>query len=57
LRYHRTPDAQARDRRRDQAHTAAGLTPVRFTHAQIRFEADHVEAILATVARRLRGTS
>jgi len=57
LRYHRTPDAQAKDRRRDQTHTAAGLTPVRFTHAQICFEADHVEAILATVARRLRGTS
>lgn len=57
LRYHRTPDAQAKDRRRDQTHTAAGLTPVRFTHAQIRFEADHVEAILATIARRLRGTS
>ena len=38
LRYHRTPAQQARDRLRDQSHTAAGLTPLRFTHAQIRFE-------------------
>ena len=29
LRYHRTPAQQSRDRRRDQAHTAAGLTPLR----------------------------
>src|SRR5256885_671482 len=27
LRYHRTPAQQAKDRRRDQTHTAAGLTP------------------------------
>ncbi len=32
LRYHRTPAQQAADRRRDQAHAAAGLTPLRFTH-------------------------
>ena len=31
LRYHRTPAQQARDRVRDQAHAAAGLTPLRFT--------------------------
>jgi very-short-patch-repair endonuclease len=54
LRYHRTPARQARDRLRDQAHAAAGLTPLRFTHAQIRFEAEHVERTLLTVARRLR---
>ena len=30
LRYHRTPSAQARDARRDQAHTAAGFTRLRF---------------------------
>ena len=42
LRYHRTPAQQARDRLRDQAHTAAGLTPLRFTHAQVRFEPGHV---------------
>ncbi len=38
LRYHRTPAQQARDRVRDQAHTAAGLTPLRFTRAQVVFE-------------------
>ena len=40
LRYHRTPAQQARDRERDQAHTAAGRTPLRFTHAQVRYEPD-----------------
>lgn len=53
LRYHRTPAEQARDRLRDQAHAAAGLTPLRFTHAQVAFEPRHVEATLAAVARRL----
>lgn len=53
LRYHRTPAQQARDRLRDQTHTAAGLTPLRFTRAQVRFEPDHVRAILAAVAHRL----
>src|SRR5919109_4675237 len=42
LRYHRTPAQQARDRVRDQIHFAAGLTPLRFTHAQVRFEPDYV---------------
>src|SRR3954466_10694577 len=53
LRYHRTPGQQAKDRRRDQAHTAAGLTPLRFTHAQVAHEPDHVRATLAAVAARL----
>ena len=53
LRYHRTPAQQARDRLRDQAHTAAGLTSLRFTHAQIRFEPGHVQRTLNLVARRL----
>jgi very-short-patch-repair endonuclease len=52
LRYHRTPAAQARDRLRDQAHAAAGLTTLRFTHAQVCYEPDHVRRTLATVARR-----
>ncbi|MQA73176.1 MAG: DUF559 domain-containing protein [Solirubrobacterales bacterium] len=51
LRYHRTPADQARDRQRDQAHTAAGLTSLRFTHAQIRYEPAYVEATLARVGR------
>ena len=54
LRYHRTPAAQARDRVRDQTHTAAGLTPLRFTRAQVWFEPAYVQAVLQMVARRLR---
>jgi hypothetical protein len=53
LRYHRTAAAQARDSIRDQTHTARGLTALRFTHAQVRFEPDHVCEVLARVARRL----
>ena len=44
LRYHRTPAQQAADRVRDQAHTAAGLTPLRFTHDQVRFDPGYVRA-------------
>jgi very-short-patch-repair endonuclease len=54
LRYHRTPSQQARDRVRDQAHMRAGLTPLRFTHAQIRYEQAHVVAVLVEVSQRLR---
>ena len=54
LRYHRTPAQQARDRVRDQAHAAAGLTPLRFKRAQVVFEPDLVEATLSLVACRLR---
>ena len=54
LTYHRTPAQQATDRRRDQAHTAAGMTPLRFTHGQVRYEPDYVVKVLTDVARRLR---
>jgi hypothetical protein len=54
LRYHRTPAQQARDRRRDHAHAAGGLTALRFTHAQVTFESSHVRATLAAVVRNLR---
>lgn len=50
LRYHRTPAQQARDRLRDQVHASAGLTPLRFTHSQVYFDAGHVQATLAAVA-------
>jgi hypothetical protein len=53
LRYHRTAAAQGRASVRDQTHTARGLTTLRFTHAQVRFESDHVCEVLARVARRL----
>jgi very-short-patch-repair endonuclease len=49
-RYHRTASQQTRDRLRDQTHLAAGLTPLRFTHAQIAFDPDHVVRTLVGVA-------
>lgn len=55
LRYHRTPIQQARDRRRDQAHLTAGLTPLRFTHRQVFHEPDLVKRTLAAIGRQLRG--
>jgi very-short-patch-repair endonuclease len=55
LRYHRTPSQQARDRLRDQAHSAAGIVPLRFTHWQVRHERQHVETTLAAVAQRAAG--
>ncbi|HWA55047.1 MAG TPA: type IV toxin-antitoxin system AbiEi family antitoxin domain-containing protein [Solirubrobacterales bacterium] len=53
LTYHRTPAQQARDRLRDQAHLAAGLTPLRFTHAQVRYEAGYVAETLISLVSRL----
>src|SRR5687768_13437778 len=35
LRHHRTPAQQSLDRRREHVHAAAGLTTLRFTHAQV----------------------
>ncbi len=57
LRYHRTPAQQARDQIRDQAHLVAGFTPLRFTHGQVRYEADYVRSTLRAVARRLEAES
>jgi very-short-patch-repair endonuclease len=53
LRYHRTAAQQTADARRDQAHTAAGLTPLRFSHAQITYAPDEVEETLRAVQQRL----
>jgi very-short-patch-repair endonuclease len=53
LRYHRTAQQQTRDRVRDQVHTAAGLTVLRFTRAQVRFDRARVAQTLAAVASRL----
>lgn len=57
LRYHRTPSQQARDRLRDQMHAGAGLTTLRFTHAQVSFERAHVRTTLRAVAARLAAQS
>jgi hypothetical protein len=53
-RYHRTPSAQTRDALRFQTHTAAGLTPLRFSHHQVKYEPDHVQRILTKTAANLR---
>ena len=53
-RYHRTPSAQTRDALRFQTHTAAGLTPLRFSHWQVKYEPRHVLNILSRTAANLR---
>jgi very-short-patch-repair endonuclease len=53
LTYHRTASQQATDRLRDQAQAAAGLTVLRFTAFQVRFEPERTTAVLTTVASRL----
>src|SRR3954447_1910555 len=55
-RYHRTPSAQTRDALRFQTHTAAGLTPLRFSHWQVKYEPRHVLNILSRTATHLRGS-
>lgn len=50
LRYHRTASQQTKDQVRDQAHIAAGLIPLRFTHWQVRYDARHVERVLRAAA-------
>lgn len=58
LRYHRTPTAQLRDARRDRAHVMAGMTPLRFTHYEVRYEPSRVRAELvktiAMLGKRIR---
>lgn len=53
-RYHRTPSAQTRDAVRDQTHTASGLTTLRFSHYQVKYEPRHVVHILAATAANLQ---
>lgn len=53
-RYHRTPSAQTRDALRFQVHVANGLTPLRFSHYQVKYEPRHVREILSKTAANLR---
>jgi very-short-patch-repair endonuclease len=53
LRYHRTAIHQTKDMLRDQRHTAAGLTCLRFSHWQVAHEREYVRRTLEAVARRL----
>lgn len=55
-RYHRTPSAQSRDALRFQTHVANGLTPLRFSHHQVKYEPRHVRTILEQTAAHLRGS-
>ena len=55
-RYHRTPSAQSRDALRFQVHVAHGLTPLRFSHYQVKYEPDHVLDILRRTVGHLRGS-
>lgn len=54
LRYHRTASTQTRDARRDRAHALAGMTPLRFTHYEIKHEPARVRAELSRAATLLR---
>lgn len=53
LRYHRTPSEQTHDRQRDQTHVASGLTTLRFTHWQVKYEPAYVRRILQRTAQHL----
>jgi very-short-patch-repair endonuclease len=57
LRYHRTPSTQARDVRRDRAHVLAGMTPLRFTHYEIKYEPSQVRVELGRIAKHLTRAS
>jgi very-short-patch-repair endonuclease len=48
LRYHRTAFKQGADKRRDNAQANRGLTTLRFTHGQVRYEPDYVRSELHT---------
>jgi hypothetical protein len=53
-RYHRTPSAQTRDALRFQRHVASGLTPLRFSHYQVKYQPRHVVEILRRTLSNLR---
>jgi very-short-patch-repair endonuclease len=52
LRYHRTASQQRRGLERDQAHMAAGMWPLRFSHWQIKYDPAHVQKILRSAVAR-----
>lgn len=47
LRYRRTPAQQARALRRDQAHWAAGMLPLRFSHHRVAYESEYLARSLS----------
>jgi very-short-patch-repair endonuclease len=54
LRYHRTASQQRRGLERDQAHLAAGMWPLRFSHWQVKHDPTHVRDVLRRTAARAR---
>ncbi len=54
LKYHRTASQQRRGLERDQAHLAAGMWPLRFSHWQIKHEAAHVRNVLRSAVARAK---
>lgn len=54
LHYHCTASTQTRDARRDRAHALAGMTPLRFTHYEIKYEPGRVRAELSRGVAMLR---
>ena len=54
LKYHRTASQQRRGLERDQAHLAAGLWPLRFSHWQVAREPAHVRHVLRQTQARAR---
>lgn len=57
LRYHRMASTQARDLERDQAHTATGLTTLRFSHYQVGRKPRVVRRVLRETMARLGVTA
>lgn len=54
LKYHRTASQQRRGLERDQAHLAAGMWPLRFSHWQIKHDPAHVRRVLHSTVKRAR---
>jgi very-short-patch-repair endonuclease len=52
-RFHANAVQQTADRKRDQAHTRAGRTPMRITHTQVFYEPSETATLLAEVVQAL----
>ncbi len=52
--FHRSPQKQARDNRRDRDHVINGYTPLRFSHDEIAHQPERVVTELRLVVARLR---
>jgi len=57
LKYHRTASQQKRGLERDQAHIAAGMWPLRFSHWQVKHDPKHVRKILRSAVARARAAA